>query len=46
VTSEAGRYIAKKFNVAHDGGQLLNDTVYNMHIEPPKLPLSRDGSAA
>ena len=32
VTPEAGRYIAKKFNVAYDQSRLLNDTVYNMQI--------------
>jgi len=32
VTPEAGRYIAKKFNVAYDQSRLLNDTVYNVQI--------------
>ena len=32
VTPEAGRYVAKKFNVAFDQDRLLNDNVYNMQI--------------
>jgi soluble lytic murein transglycosylase len=37
VTPEAGRYIAKKFNVAYDQGLLLNDPVYNMQIGTAQL---------
>ena len=37
VTPEAGRYIAKKFNVAYDQSRLLNDTVYNMQIGAAEL---------
>jgi soluble lytic murein transglycosylase len=37
VTPEAGRYIAKKFNVAYDQNRLLNDTVYNMQIGAAEL---------
>jgi soluble lytic murein transglycosylase len=37
VTPEAGRYIAKKFNVPYDQGRLLNDAVYNMQIGTAQL---------
>ena len=34
---EAGRYIAKKFNVAYDQSRLLNDTIYNMQMGAAQL---------
>jgi soluble lytic murein transglycosylase len=37
VTPEAGRYVAKKFNVAFDQKRLLNDNVYNMQIGSAEL---------
>jgi soluble lytic murein transglycosylase len=37
VTPEAGRYVAKKFNVAYDQDRLLNDNVYNMQIGTAEL---------
>ncbi len=37
VTPEAGRYIAKKFNVGYDQKRLLNDNVYNMQIGAAEL---------
>jgi soluble lytic murein transglycosylase len=37
VTPEAGRYIAKKFNVAYDQSRLLNDTIYNMQMGAAQL---------
>jgi soluble lytic murein transglycosylase len=37
VTPEAGRYIAKKFNVSYDQKRLLNDNVYNMQIGAAEL---------
>jgi soluble lytic murein transglycosylase len=37
VTPEAGRYVAKKFNVAFDQNRLLNDNVYNMQIGAAEL---------
>ncbi len=37
VTPEAGRYVAKKFNVAYDQGRLLHDNVYNMQIGSAEL---------
>jgi soluble lytic murein transglycosylase len=37
VTPEAGRYVAKKFNVAFDQDRLLNDNVYNMQIGSAEL---------
>jgi peptidoglycan lytic transglycosylase len=37
VTPEAGRYIAKKFNVAYDQKRLLHDNVYNMQIGAAEL---------
>ena len=37
VTPEAGRYIAKKFNVPYDQSRLLNDNVYNMQIGAAEL---------
>jgi soluble lytic murein transglycosylase len=37
VTPEAGRYVAKKFNVAFDQDRLLNDNVYNMQIGTAEL---------
>ncbi len=37
VTPEAGRYVAKKFNVAYDQKRLLNDNVYNMQIGSAEL---------
>jgi soluble lytic murein transglycosylase len=37
VTPDAGRYIAKKFNVAYDQSRLLNDTFYNMQIGTAQL---------
>ena len=37
VTPEAGRYVAKKFNVAFDQKRLLHDNVYNMQIGAAEL---------
>jgi soluble lytic murein transglycosylase len=37
VTPEAGRYVAKKFNVAYDEKRLLRDNVYNMQIGAAEL---------
>ena len=37
VTPEAGRYIAKKFNVGYDQKRLLHDDVYNMQIGAAEL---------
>ena len=37
VTPEAGRYVAKKFNVAYDQKRLLHDNVYNMQIGSAEL---------
>jgi soluble lytic murein transglycosylase len=37
VTPEAGRYIAKKFNVSYDQKRLLHDNVYNMQIGAAEL---------
>jgi soluble lytic murein transglycosylase len=37
VTPDAGRYVAKKFNVAFDQDRLLNDNVYNMQIGTAEL---------
>jgi soluble lytic murein transglycosylase len=37
VTPEAGRYIAKKFNVGYDQQRLLHDNVYNMQIGAAEL---------
>lgn len=37
VTPDAGRYVAKKFNVAFDQGRLLHDNVYNMQIGSAEL---------
>ena len=37
VTPEAGRYIAKKFNVHYDQKRLLQDDVYNMQIGTAEL---------
>jgi soluble lytic murein transglycosylase len=37
VTPDAGRYIAKKFNVPYDQNRLLNDKVYNMQIGAAEL---------
>jgi len=37
VTPEAGRYIAKKFNVGYDQKRLLHDNVYNMQIGAAEL---------
>ncbi len=37
VTPEAGRYVAKKFNVTFDQARLLNDNVYNMQIGAAEL---------
>jgi soluble lytic murein transglycosylase len=37
VTPEAGRHIAKKFNVHYDQKRLLNDNVYNMQIGAAEL---------
>jgi soluble lytic murein transglycosylase len=37
VTPEAGRYIAKKFNVSYDQKRLLHDDVYNMQIGAAEL---------
>jgi soluble lytic murein transglycosylase len=37
VTPDAGRYVAKKFNVAYDQNRLLHDNVYNMQIGSAEL---------
>jgi soluble lytic murein transglycosylase len=37
VTPDAGRYVAKKFNVAYDLRRLINDTVYNMQLGTAEL---------
>lgn len=37
VTPEAGRYIAKKFNVSYDQKRLLRDNVYNMQLGVAEL---------
>ncbi len=37
VTPEAGRYVAKKFNVGYDEGRLAHDSVYNMQIGAAEL---------
>jgi soluble lytic murein transglycosylase len=37
VTPDAGRYIAKKFNVGYDQKRLLHDNVYNMQIGAAEL---------
>jgi soluble lytic murein transglycosylase len=37
VTPEAGRHIAKKFNVGYDQKRLLHDNVYNMQIGAAEL---------
>jgi soluble lytic murein transglycosylase len=37
VTPEAGRYVAKKFNVAYDQNRLVNDNVYNMQLGAAEL---------
>jgi soluble lytic murein transglycosylase len=37
VTPEAGKYIAKKFNVGYDEKRLLHDNVYNMQIGAAEL---------
>jgi soluble lytic murein transglycosylase len=37
VTPEAGRYVAKKFNVAYDQKRLINDNVYNMQLGAAEL---------
>lgn len=37
VTPEAGRYIAKKFNVSYDQKRLVHDNVYNMQIGAAEL---------
>ena len=37
VTPEAGRYVAKKFNVTFDQKRLLHDNVYNMQIGAAEL---------
>jgi soluble lytic murein transglycosylase len=37
VTPEAGRYIAKKFNVTYDGKRLLSDPVYNVQMGAAEL---------
>ncbi len=37
VTPEAGRYVAKKFNVTYDQTRLLHDNVYNMQIGAAEL---------
>jgi soluble lytic murein transglycosylase len=37
VTPDAGRYVAKKFNVAFDQKRLLHDNVYNMQIGAAEL---------
>jgi len=37
VTPDAGRYIAKKFNVTFDQKRLLHDSVYNMQVGAAEL---------
>jgi soluble lytic murein transglycosylase len=37
VTPEAGRHIAKKFNVSYDQKRLIHDNVYNMQIGAAEL---------
>jgi peptidoglycan lytic transglycosylase len=37
VTPDAGRYVAKKFNVTYDQKRLLHDNVYNMQIGAAEL---------
>jgi soluble lytic murein transglycosylase len=37
VTPEAGRHIAKKFNVSYDQKRLVHDNVYNMQIGAAEL---------
>lgn len=37
VTPEAGRYVARKFNVRYDQRRLLHDDVYNMQIGAAEL---------
>jgi soluble lytic murein transglycosylase len=37
VTPEAGRYIAKKFNVTYDQQRLLHDKVYNVQVGAAEL---------
>ena len=37
VTPEAGRYIARKFNVSYDQKRLLHDNIYNMQIGAAEL---------
>jgi len=37
VTPEAGRHIAKKFNVSYDQKRLIHDSVYNMQIGAAEL---------
>ncbi len=37
VTPEAGRYIAKKFNVTYDQNRLLHDSVYNVQMGSAEL---------
>jgi len=37
VTPEAGRYIAKKFNVGYDQKRLMHDDIYNMQIGAAEL---------
>jgi soluble lytic murein transglycosylase len=37
VTAEAGRYVAKKFNVAFDGKRLLSDPIYNVQMGAAEL---------
>jgi soluble lytic murein transglycosylase len=37
VTPDAGKYIAKKFNVSYDQKRLLHDNVYNMQIGAAEL---------
>ena len=37
VTPDAGRYVAKKFNVAYDGKRLLSDPIYNVQLGAAEL---------
>jgi soluble lytic murein transglycosylase len=37
VTAEAGRYVAKKFNVAFDNKRLLSDPIYNVQMGAAEL---------
>jgi soluble lytic murein transglycosylase len=37
VTAEAGRYVAKKFNVAFDNKRLLTDPIYNVQMGAAEL---------